>query len=58
MPVVLDPADHARWLARDCGIDEAAAILGRHLADVAVYKVSAYVNKPEHDDAACLKPLE
>jgi len=58
MPVVLDDADYARWLASDCSEDEAAAIIGNNRADVAVYKVSSYVNKPANNDAACIRPLE
>jgi putative SOS response-associated peptidase YedK len=58
MPVVVDATDYARWLAPDCGEDETQAILGRNRSDMAIYKVSPYVNKPEHDDAACIRPLE
>lgn len=58
MPVIIADADHERWLAADCNQAEAEAIIGNNRSDVAGYKVSAYVNKPEHNDAACIKPLE
>ncbi len=58
MPVVLDAADFDRWLAGDCAEDEAQAIIGNNRTDLAVYKVSTYVNKPANNDAACIRPLE
>jgi putative SOS response-associated peptidase YedK len=58
MPVVLDPADYPRWLAADCDQQEAGAILGDNRTDVAVYKVSSYVNKPANNDAECIRPIE
>jgi putative SOS response-associated peptidase YedK len=58
MPVVLDAADFDRWLAGDCAEDEAQAIIGNNRTDLAVYKVSSYVNKPANNDAACIRPLE
>lgn len=58
MPVVVDEADYARWLAPDCDEDEASWILGHHRADMQVYKVSPYVNKPENNDPECIRPFE
>lgn len=58
MPVVLDEADHAGWLATDCSEAEAGSILARHQSDMSVYKVSPYVNKPANNDAACIRPQE
>jgi putative SOS response-associated peptidase YedK len=58
MPVVLSGSDHARWLADDCSPDEASAIIGNNRTDPSVYKVSSYVNKPEHNDAGCIRPAE
>jgi putative SOS response-associated peptidase YedK len=58
MPVVLDEADHARWLAADCDQAEATSILGNNYTNMAVYKVSSYVNKPANNDAGCIRPLE
>jgi putative SOS response-associated peptidase YedK len=57
MPVVLAPDGCDRWLAADCDIDEAGAILAAPRADFAVYQVSPYVNKPAHNDAECIRPL-
>lgn len=58
MPVVVAGDDHRRWLAEDCNQAEAEAIIGNRANGVSAYKVSAYVNKPEHNDADCIKPLE
>lgn len=58
MPLVLDPADYARWTAEDCDPDEAAGIMANHLVDFSVYKISSYVNKPANNDAECIRPLE
>ena len=58
MPVVLDTGHHARWLASDCSEDEASEIIGNNQADMAVYKVSSYVNKPANNDAECIRPLD
>ncbi|MGD8340544.1 MAG: SOS response-associated peptidase [Gammaproteobacteria bacterium] len=58
MPVVLEDSDYDRWLASDCVEDEAQAIIGNNRVDMAVYKVSSYVNKPANNDAACIRPLE
>jgi len=57
MPVVFNSADFARWLALDCDEDEAVRIIGNNRADMAVYKVSSYVNRPANNDAACIQPL-
>jgi len=57
MPIVVDSADYARWLALDCDKEEAGTIIGNNRADMAVYKVSSYVNKPANNDAACIRPL-
>lgn len=58
MPVVVRESNYDRWLAPDPGKDEAISILERHRSDMAVYQVSPYVNKPENNDAACIRPLE
>ena len=58
MPVVLDGGDYDRWLAPDCAEPEARDIIGNNRADMAVYKVSPYVNKPANNDAGCIRPLE
>ena len=58
MPVVVDESHYARWLAPDCSEEEAQAILDDNRSDMAVYKVSPYVNKPENNDADCIRPVE
>jgi putative SOS response-associated peptidase YedK len=58
MPVVLSEADYGPWLADDCSPDAASAIIGNNRTDASVYKVSNYVNKPEHNDADCIRPVE
>ena len=57
MPVILDPADHESWLTAD---PKSAQALLRPFPGAAMraYQVSARVNSPRHDDAACLEPLE
>jgi|CZKU01.1.fsa_nt_gi putative SOS response-associated peptidase YedK len=59
MPVVIDPVDWSRWLdpdGRDAGALE--SLLVPRALDLVAYSVSAYVNDPRHDDAACLEPCE
>lgn len=56
MPVVLDAADHERWLGPETDEAQAAEILANNRTDVAVYKVSSYVNKPANNDADCIRP--
>jgi putative SOS response-associated peptidase YedK len=58
MPVIVDAADYSRWLGADCDAAQAGEIIGNNRTDVAVYKVSSYVNKPANNDAACIRPLE
>jgi len=57
MPVVVDAADHARWLAAGSGRAAVGEILADRVLAFAAYKVSSYVNKPEHSDAACIEPI-
>ena len=58
MPVVLQEADYSDWLAADCDQQQAEQIVGNNRSDMAVYKVSSYVNKPANNDAECMRPLE
>jgi putative SOS response-associated peptidase YedK len=57
MPLVLDEARQRRWLSDDLGEEDAHELLEHNVADFEVYKVSSYVNKPENNDAACIRPL-
>jgi len=59
MPVILDPADYARWL--DAAQPDAAELLKPYPADeMRAYPVSTRVNKPANDDASLLEasPVE
>lgn len=58
MPVVLDPDEAAAWLSIGTDPDAAQALLQRAADAFAVYPVSHYANKPEHDDAECIRPSD
>lgn len=59
MPVILQPADYARWL--DPAVDKAeqvADLLRPFPGDeLAVYPVSTRVNNPRNESTECLEPL-
>lgn len=57
MPVVLDPADYALWLDRDADRSELEQVLRRPSAAFSSRRISSYVNKPAHDDPACIAPF-
>jgi putative SOS response-associated peptidase YedK len=59
MPVILAPADFARWLdPNDRGGEEVRALLRPFPAEaMTTFPVSPRVNAPKHDDAACVLPL-
>jgi putative SOS response-associated peptidase YedK len=58
MPVILDPADYARWL--DPGVTSPSAVrpLLRPFpaAAMTAFPVTTAVNNPAFDDPACLAP--
>jgi len=60
MPVILDPVDYSLWL--DPGVTDKNALrpfLKPYPSErMVAYPVSTYVNKPGHDDPACIVPLE
>ena len=58
MPVILEPADYARWLDPALGaLDELRALLRPLRAEaMTAYPVSERVNNAAFDDAACLAP--
>ena len=58
MPVILAPADYARWLNRRCTRPgDLTPLLRTHPAEgMAVYPVDALVNDPMHDTSACIAP--
>jgi putative SOS response-associated peptidase YedK len=59
MPVILKPEDYALWL--DPEVQDAQLLkplLGVYPAEeMAAHPVSRWVNKPQHDDPACIEPL-
>ncbi|HSH14362.1 MAG TPA: SOS response-associated peptidase [Desulfurivibrionaceae bacterium] len=59
MPVILSPADYARWLdpaAQHPG--EVQDLLRPYpAAAMSYYPVSTYVNRPGNDDPRCIEPL-
>ncbi|KAA3629268.1 MAG: SOS response-associated peptidase [Proteobacteria bacterium] len=58
MPVILDRADHAAWLAADASPEVLQALL-RPCAEnwLVADAVSRHVNSPANDDPACIQPL-
>jgi len=58
MPVILDPADHARWLDPATTLPgEARALLRSYPADrMTAFPVTTAVNNPAFDDPLCLAP--
>ncbi len=58
MPVILSPADHARWLGSETPAEELAELFAPFPAEaMEAFPVSKWVNNPAHDDAGCLEPL-
>ena len=57
MPLVLEPAQWARWLDASATSAEALApLLEPQAPDLVAYAVSTHVNDPRHDDPACQAP--
>lgn len=57
MPVVLRPENYAAWMSRDVEADRAWELLSLPIETISSYRISTYVNKPEHDDAQCIQPV-
>jgi putative SOS response-associated peptidase YedK len=57
-PVVLNPENYEAWIAADTKPEAARGILGGDFKGIAAYKVSAFVNKPENNDARCIQPAD
>jgi len=59
MPVILPPADYARWL--DPGFQDVERLLPLlrpyPSAEMEAYPVSRRVNNPDNDDPQCIEPL-
>ena len=58
MPVILDPADYARWLDRETPAADVAGLLRPCPPDeMEARPVSTRVNSPRNDDEECVQPL-
>lgn len=58
MPVVLDQAHYDVWLDANAERAELEQVLEARGPLVSSRRISTRVNKPEHDDPACIEPLE
>jgi putative SOS response-associated peptidase YedK len=56
MPVILAPADYARWLGEEPDPRDLMQPFPSELMQI--WPISTRVNKPENDDAAILEPIE
>jgi len=59
MPVIVDPADYARWLDPDVEEpDLLSPVIDRNLGSaLEFYPISPYVNNVRHDDPRCLEAI-
>jgi len=58
MPVILDAADHARWLDPTTLLPELALLLKPYpAAGMQAYPITTRINAVKNDDADCLTPL-
>jgi len=56
MPVILAPADYARWLSEE---SDPRDLMRPFSADLMrMWPISTRVNKPENDDASIIEPIE
>jgi putative SOS response-associated peptidase YedK len=56
MPVILAPADYARWLGEE---DDPHDLMRSFPAPLMrMWPISPRINKPENDDAAIIEPIE
>jgi putative SOS response-associated peptidase YedK len=57
--VILKPEDYELWLDPEVmDAQRLKPLLGAYPADqMRAYPVSRWVNKPQHDDPACIEPL-
>ena len=56
MPLILAPADYARWLSDDR--DPHDLLRPNPAAPMRIWPISTRVNKPENDDPSILQPIE
>jgi putative SOS response-associated peptidase YedK len=56
MPVILAPADYARWLSEEL---DPRDLMRPFPADLMrMWPISTWVNKPENDDPSIIEPVE
>jgi len=58
MPVVLDPAHYDVWLDPASAREDLERVLKAPAGAFASRRISTYVNKPAHDDPACIEPFD
>jgi putative SOS response-associated peptidase YedK len=56
MPLILAPADYARWLSDEA--DPSDLMRPFPAALMRMWPISTRVNKPENDDPSILRPVE
>ena len=56
MPVILAPADYARWLSEEPDPRDLMRPFPAHL--MRMWPISTRVNKPENDDPSIIEPIE
>ena len=56
MPVILAPADYARWLGEEPDPRDLMQPFPAHL--MRMWPISTRVNKPENDDPSIIEPIE
>ena len=58
MPVILEPDNYDRWIARDTPIKELRALLKPYPAErMRAIAVSRNVNSVKNDDESCIQPI-
>lgn len=58
MPAILPPADQDLWLDRTAPVEEACQVLRPYAGALGARPVSRWVNAVDHDDPACIAPLD
>src|SRR5262249_4584738 len=56
MPVILAPADYARWLGEQLDPRDLRGPFPTHL--MRMWPISTRVNKPDNDDPSIIEPIE
>lgn len=56
MPLIVDPADYDEWLAPTTAPSRVQSLIRPYRGAMDAWRVSPYVNSPQHDDAECIRP--